>query len=154
MKTSEFKRLLTKYPEYDIQFILPDGGLVPLHAHITEVGRVDKTFLDCGATVRKVSYLSLQSWVADDMDHRLPAGKLVEIIDRAAPILGADDLDVELEYEGALISQFPIVAIAGDHNQHIIQLGVKHTDCLAKEICLPPSKEEESSSCCSGTGCC
>ena len=134
MKTSEFKRLLTKYPEYDIQFILPDGGLVPLHAHITEVGRVDKTFLDCGATVRKVSYLSLQSWVADDMDHRLPAGKLVEIIDRAAPILGADDLDVELEYEGALISQFPIVAIAGDHNQHIIQLGVKHTDCLAKEI--------------------
>ena len=154
MKTSEFKRLLTKYPEYDIQFILPEGGLVPLHAHITEVGRVDKTFLDCGATVRKVSYLCLQSWVADDVDHRLPAGKLVEIIDRAAPILGADDLEVELEYEGALISQYPVVAIASDHHLHIIRLGVKHTDCLAKEICLPSAKEEESSSCCSGTGCC
>jgi len=154
MKTSEFKRLLTKYPEYDIQFILPDGGLVPLHAHITEVGRVDKTFLDCGATVRKVSCLSLQSWVADDVDHRLPAGKLVEIIDRAAPILGADDLEVELEYEGVLISQYPVVAIASDHHLHMIRLGVKHTDCLAKDICLPPVKEEEGSSCCSGTGCC
>jgi hypothetical protein len=31
-------------------------------------------------------------------------------------------------------------------------LGTKHTDCLAKDICLP--KPEDNSSCCSGTGCC
>jgi hypothetical protein len=128
--------------------------MIPLHAHITEVGRVDKTFLDCGATVRKVSYLCLQSWVADDVDHRLPAGKLAEIIGRAGPILGTDDLDVELEYEDGLISQFPVISFAAGVGESIIGLGVKHTDCLAKDICLPPDKEDNASSCCSGTGCC
>ena len=34
----------------------------------------------------------------------------------------------------------------------LFTLGTKHTDCLAKEICLP--NPQESSSCCSGTGCC
>ena len=154
MKASEFKQHLTEHPDHNLQFILPDGGLIPLYAHITEVGRIDKTFLDCGATVRKFSSLCLQAWVADDVDHRLPAGKLVAIIDRAAPILRADDLEVELEYEDGLLSQFPVVGIVTELNEFIIRLGMKHTDCLAKEICLPPSKDDESESCCSKAGCC
>ena len=154
MKTSEFKQRLLNNPDHHLQFILPEGGLIPVHAHITEVGRVDKTFLDCGAAIRKVSYLCLQSWVADDVDHRLPAGKLVEIIERAAPILGNDDLEVELEYEDGIISQFPVVSIVSDLSKFIIGLGVKHTDCLAKDICLPPPDDKETSSSCSGTGCC
>jgi Family of unknown function (DUF6428) len=154
MKTSAFTHHLEQCPDHYLQFILPDGGLIPLHAHITEVGRVDKTFLDCGATVRKVSYLCLQSWVANDVEHRLPAGKLAEIIERAAPILGNDDLEVELEYEDGVITQFPVVSIASDLNKLVIGLGVKHTDCLAKDVCLPPPKDEEISSCCSGAGCC
>jgi len=154
MNTSEFKHHLTTHPDHNLQFVLPDGVMIPLHAHITEVGRVDKTFLDCGATVRKNSYLCLQCWVADDVDHRLPAGKLAEIIDRAQPILGSDDLEVELEYEGSVISQFPVVRILIDANRLLITLAVKHTDCLAKEICLPASKENIDSSCCGGTACC
>lgn len=154
MKTSELLAILRAHPSHHLQFILPDGGLVPIHAHITEVGRVDKTFLDCGATVRKLSYLCLQSWVADDTDHRLPAGKLAEIIDRAAPILGSDDLEVELEYEDGFISQFPLEAWQIRDNLLLFTLASKHTDCLAKEICLPPAKEEEGGSCCSGSGCC
>lgn len=156
MKTSELLTALRAHPAHHLQFILPDGGMIPIHAHITEVGRVDKTFLDCGATVRKVSSLCLQSWVADDTDHRLPAGMLADIIERAAPILGADDLDVELEYEDGLISQFPLETSGIRDNRILFTLGTKHTDCLAKEICLPKpnSSEEEGSSCCSGTGCC
>jgi len=46
------------------------------------------------------------------------------------------------------------VSIVSDLNKLIIGLGVKHTDCLAKEICLPPAKDDNDSSCCSGTGCC
>ena len=154
MKTSDFNRLLTENPDKHLQFILPDGGLIPLYAHITEVGRVDKTFLDCGATVRKVSYLCLQSWVADDVDHRLPAGTLVDIIDRAAPILGDDDLDVEIEYEDGFITQLPVESGKQQADLLVFTLGTKHTDCLAKEICLPPPKDDEGSSNCSGTGCC
>ncbi len=154
MKTSELLAILRARPDHHLQFILPDGGLIPIHAHITEVGRVDKTFLDCGATVRRVSSLCLQSWVADDTEHRLPAGKLAEIIERAAPILGNDDLDAELEYEDGFISQFPVETAREQGNLILFTLGTKHTDCLAKEICLPPAKEEDGGSCCSGTGCC
>jgi hypothetical protein len=152
MKTSILRGILSGFPNNHLKFLLPDGGFIPMHAHITEVGRVDKTFLDCGATVRKVSTLCLQSWVADDVDHRLPAGKLADIIERAAPILGDEDLDVEIEYEEGFISQFPIESAKQQGDLIVFTLGSKHTDCLAKEICLP--KPQENSSCCSGTGCC
>jgi len=152
MKTSLLLQTLRAHPDLHLRFLLPDGGFIPTHAHVTEVGRVDKTFLDCGGTARRISCLSLQTWVADDIDHRLPAGKLADIIDRAAPILGNDDLDAEIEYEDGFISQFPVETAATQGEFLIFTLGTKHTDCLAKEICLP--KPQESSSCCTGTGCC
>lgn len=158
MKTSELLTALHQYPDHHLQYVLPDGGMIPIHAHITEVGRVDKTFLDCGATVRRVSNLCLQAWVADDVDHRFTAGGLATVINRAAQIIGGDDLPVEIEYEDGLISQFPVETIAESGGALLFHLGTKHTDCLAKELCLPPAKEEtaqeEGSSCCSGTGCC
>ena len=86
--------------------------MIAAHAHITEVGRIDKTFIDCGGTVRKVSTCSLQAWVADDTDHRLEPGQLATILDRAAPILSGDDLDVEIEYEDCQISQFPVETVS------------------------------------------
>ena len=152
MKSSALVASLKQNPTLNLRFVLPDGGLVPVHAHITEVGRVDKTFFDCGATFRKTSFLCLQAWVADDIDHRLPAVKLADIIDRAAPLFQGDDLDVELEYEDGLISQFPVHAVSSDGEWLVITLGVKHTDCLAKDICLPPAKDSDS--CCAGSGCC
>ncbi len=154
MKTSILLDILIAHPKSSLQFILPDGGRIPIHAHITEVGRIDKTFLDCGGTVRKISTLSLQSWVAEDTDHRLLAGKLAEIIERATPIIGSDDLEVELEYEDGLISQFPLTSGSLVENTILFILGSKHTDCLAKEICLPPTLQPDSDSCCSGSGCC
>ena len=152
MKSSSFVAYLKQNPALNLRFVLPDEGIVPAHAHITEVGRVDKTFFDCGATFRKTSFLCLQAWVADDTDHRLPAGKLADIIDRAAPLFQGDDLDVELEYEDGFISQFPVHSVSIDGEWAVITLGTKHTDCLAKDICLAPSNEPEG--CCSGSGCC
>jgi hypothetical protein len=152
MKTSTFVSTLKEVPLLNLRFVLPDGGIVPEHAHITEVGRVDKTFLDCGATFRKTSFLCLQAWVADDTHHRLSAGKLAEIIERAAPLFDGEDLDVELEYEDGLISQFPVQSVTPAGEWAFVQLGTKHTDCLAKDICLPPVKETDG--CCSGSGCC
>jgi hypothetical protein len=153
MKTSSFQKILREFPNHHVQFLLPDGEVIPIHAHITEVGRVDKTFLDCGGVIRKVSTLCLQAWVADDLDHRLPAGKLADIIARAFPLLGTDDLEVEVEYEAGLISQFPVEALCNIGECLRVTLGTKHTDCLAKEICLAPLAQDDSS-CCGDTGCC
>lgn len=152
MKSSAFVESLKQNPNLNLRFVLPDGGIVPAHAHITEVGRVDKTFFDCGATFRETSFLCLQAWVADDTEHRLPAGKLADIIERAAPLFQGDDLEVELEYEDGLISQFPVNSLTADGDCVVVFLSTKHTDCLAKDICLAPAQESEG--CCSGSGCC
>src|SRR6476620_7681013 len=90
--------------------MLPDGSFVPAHFHVTEVGRVQKDFIDCGGTVRSSTACVLQVWVADDTDHRLDATKLAGILRLAAPVLKAADLPVEVEYEDGRVSQFPVAA--------------------------------------------
>ena len=152
MNTAELTALLAAFGEKPVSFVLPDGGRVPAHAHITEVGRIDREFLDCGGVLRRTSFCCLQAWVADDTDHRLSAGKLVTIIGRALEPLGLAALPVEVECEDGLISQFPVVSVsAGD--AVVLHLGTKHTDCLAKEICLPVPGAAEG--CCKpDSGCC
>jgi hypothetical protein len=149
MKTSEFKSQLEKHPDYELRFILPDSDVVPAHAHITEVGRVDKTFIDCGGTIRRISTCLLQAWVSDDVDHRLSPGKLAGVITHAAPILGEDDLEVEIEYEDCTLSQFPALQVSAENGILVFHLGSKHTDCLAKDVCIP-----QASGCNPGGGYC
>jgi len=150
MKTSDFKAQLERHPHSELCFMLPGGDRIPVHAHITEAGRVDKTFVDCGGTLRKVSAATLQAWVAEDLDHRLPAGKLAGVLEMAAPIFNGDDLDLEVEYEDAFISQFPVTGTSASDDVLYIHLGTKHTDCLARELCAA----EEPGGCCGSDGCC
>jgi hypothetical protein len=154
MKVFEFRRDLQAAPTHELAFVLPNGLRIPAHAHITEVGRTDRQFLDCGGTVRRVSTCTLQAWVADDIEHRLLPGSLVTILGKAATILGTEALDVEVEFENGFISQFPVVSSRILDGVLEFQLGVKHTDCLAKEICLPAESPTQSGCCTPGGGCC
>ena len=61
-------------------FTLPDGQEVPHHFHVTEVGKVQRHFIDCGGTVRKEEVINFQLWQDADVDHRLRPDKLVNII--------------------------------------------------------------------------
>ena len=152
MTISELKSTLNVHPDKKLRFVLPDKSTIPAHFHITEVGYVQKDFIDCGGTLRSVSNCVLQAWVAqNDEDHSLEAGKLGKILGLAGKLLPNDELMVEVEFEAPYISQFPIdtVEIAGD--ALVFRLTSKHTDCLAKEQC----GLEGASSCCSEeTGCC
>jgi hypothetical protein len=149
MTISEFKAHLRSHPSATLRFQLPDGGLIPVHAHVTEVGRVDKTFVDCGGTVRKLSSCVLQTWVADDVDHRFAPGKLADVMERATGILQSEELPVEIEYEDFVVSQFPISEANATDGNLVFSLVTKHTDCLAKELCTPAA-----TSCTPGGGCC
>jgi hypothetical protein len=153
MNTTEFTALLSALGDKPVRFVLPDGGRIPDHAHITEVGRVDREFLDCGGERRKTSFCCLQAWVADDTEHRLPARKLAAIIGRALDPLGLASLPVEIEYEDGVISQFPVVSV-GAGEMVTVHLGTKHTDCLAKEVCLPPAAGSAAECCAPGSNCC
>ena len=135
---TELKAALTKHPEKVVRFVLPTGSKVPAHAHVTEVARIDKSFIDCGGTARTEAVCRLQTWFADDTEHRLTAGKLLKILVMSDGIIRDDGLDVEIEHEAPFISQFPILSVEATGGVLVFNLGVKHTDCLAKESCLPP----------------
>jgi hypothetical protein len=142
MTTTSFLTALLAAGSAKVRFMLPDGGLIPAHAHVTEVGRVDKRFIDCGGTQRADSHCLLQTWVADDVDHQLHADKLARILQLGAPLLGEDELPVYIEYEEGLVSQFPVVDAVQEHDSLYFRTSMRHTDCLAKEVCIP------------GSGCC
>ena len=137
MNLTNFKKLLGQHPDLNMRFILPDGTPVPAHAHVTEVARIDKRFVDCGGMLRNDAWCRLQIWVADDLHHRLTAGKLLGILTKAASILQGDTLEVDVEYEAKWISLFPIVSGAADGHELILRLGERHTACLAEDQCKP-----------------
>jgi hypothetical protein len=59
-----------------LHFQLPDASRVPEHFHITEIGRIQRHFVDCGGTERMENRINFQLWVANDYDHRLSPEKL------------------------------------------------------------------------------
>jgi hypothetical protein len=143
---------LSARPDAGLTIQLPDGSTVPAHFHVTEVGRVRKDFIDCGGTTRSWARCVLQVWVAGDVDHRVSAGKLAHIIRLAGPnILGenASDLEVEVEYDVGVITQFPLVAVDARDDSLVLRAGGKHTACLAPDRCGDPTSTSSGA-----TGCC
>ena len=98
LKLDELKSILRAHPTAHPRFLLPDGEQIPAHFHITEVGYVAKKFVDCGGTFREREACVLQTYVAEDFDHRLKAGRFADILDLGRAILPGDDLDVEVEW--------------------------------------------------------
>ena len=143
MLKSELLSFLKTHPDTTIRFELPDGQLSPPHAHVTEVARIDKHFIDCGGTMRKESLCRLQTWVADDVDHRLSAKKLAGIIEKGSVITGPDDLEVDVEHDIGFITQFPVASTRRFENEIILSLSGRHTACLAPELCCPPQPEAQ-----------
>ena len=165
MTVKELKIHLRSNAEKPISIHLPDGSEVPAHYHVTEVGHVTKRFIDCGGTKRFQETCLLQTWVHDDVNHRLLAGKLAAIFDHASDVLPHENLEVEVEHELDVVAQFTLGSIEASPQALILHLGEKHTDCLARGICLPGTCESEeeglieplpsaSSSCKPGSGCC
>jgi arsenate reductase len=140
MKLSELKKSLSRNPGANIRFHLPNGDFAPAHAHVTEVARIDKKFVDCGGTLRNDSLCRLQTWFADDVDHRLTANKFLKILEKAKSFLASDDLEVDVEHEVGFISQFPLESAEVLPDEIILHLAERHTACLAMEKCLPPAK--------------
>ncbi|KAB2645577.1 MAG: hypothetical protein DVB35_06830 [Verrucomicrobia bacterium] len=142
---SALKQALMTAPDFPITVIWTDGEPIEAHFHITEIGRVQRDFVDCGGTQRTVITCLLQTWVATDIDHRITAGKLLKAFAYAAPILKDEDLPLELEYQTCNVVQVTVASIAQDTSSFIIRVASKHTDCLAKDVCLPQSN---GASCC------
>jgi hypothetical protein len=154
MTVSELSSLLVQHREKPFRLLLPRGSAVPVSFHITEVGHVVKKFLDCGGRVHRQEACLLQAWVGEDGDHRLAAGKLLGIIGKARfSVLpaNADALPVEIEYEDGMLSQYGLTDSSVEDGAVVLHLAEKHTDCLAKDVCLAPAPG--AAACCGGGKC-
>jgi hypothetical protein len=157
MTTFEFLELLRSHPGHRITIVTPDGGRVPAHFHITEVGHLAKSFIDCGGKRHTAGSCLLQVWVADDTAHRLTASKLLAIFGRADGLLPSLELPVEIEAEAPVLTQLPLTRCEVGEETLVFHTALKHTDCMAKELCLPdfslPALPGQST-CRPGSGCC
>ena len=149
-----FRSAINNNPDAPMQFMLPDQSFIAPHFHITEVGKVQKDFIDCGGTSRALTSCLLQILVADDTDHRLKTTKLAGIFNFANKLFSADDIPVEVEYEQDAISQFPVTDIEITPAGILFILGSKHTACLAPDKCGIGIPATSKSGCSPKTGCC
>jgi hypothetical protein len=156
MKLSEIKNHLQQLEA--VNFKLEDNTFVPEHFHVTEVGIVTKHFIDCGGTVRNEKVANFQLWDANDYNHRLKPGKLLNIIGLSEKVLEMEDLDIEVEYQSGTIGKYDL----GFDGNDFILLN-KKTACLAQEQCGVPNDKQkaslsevtnESSCCTPNGGCC
>lgn len=83
----------------------------------------------------------LQTWIADDYHHRLTAGKLATILEKARPILGEQDLEVDIEHDIGFVTQFPLHATRIEGKELVLSLQGRNTACLAPELCCPTPSE-------------
>jgi hypothetical protein len=156
MKLNTLKEILNVINS--IRFILPNGNLVPIHFHVTEVGLIEKRFIDCGGTLRNEQFVNFQLWEADDFDHRLAPQKLRSIIELAEKELKLPDAEIEVEYQGETIGKYGLA-----FNGISFLLTNKQTACLAEDACGIPEQKQKvklsdlsnKTSCCDPkSGCC
>ena len=155
MLLSEFKSILIELEE--VKFRLTNGTDVPPHFHLTEVGQIQKRFIDCGGTIRSDDKISFQLYTADDIDHRLNPSKTLSIIKRSEEVLNLSNKMIEVEYQSNTIGKYGL-----EFDGKSFLLTSLETDCLAKEKCgIPNVKQKVSMSslgkvndCKPGSGCC
>lgn len=135
MKVSQLKSILQDLTQLD--FVQFDGVPIPSHFHVTELGVVNKQFIDCGGMRRDEKYIVFQIWVVDDLNHRLLPQKLSKIIELSEVQFGDfDDLELEAEFQSDTIGRFGL-----EFRDGVFGLIAKQTDCLAKDNCGIPTEK-------------
>ena len=122
----------------NVEFQLENGTFVPEHFHVTEVGVIHKNFIDCGGTIRNEKVVNFQLWNANDYEHRLKPGKLLNIIRLSEEKLGIENSEIEVEYQSETIGKYDL----DFDGKHFI-LKNKTTACLAQDSCgIPATKKK------------
>lgn len=153
MKLREFKEILANNKNKRFLIQLPNQKNIPQSFHITEVGLIKKEFIDCGGSIHKTEACQLQAWIGADVDHKIETEKMLSILKKSESIINDDSINLEIEYEDNIISQYPVSQAIVTDDAVTLELSLKHTDCLAKEQCLPKSSDQVG--CCgNSTGCC
>ena len=159
MNLREFQSALASNSDNHLEFQFATGETLAAHFHVTEIGKVTKDFVDCGGTRRTTESCMLQTLVANDTDHRLTAGKLAGVLEKAS-VLGLDEeVEVEAEVQSDTIGIYSVEAVTEPANNGTLRfrLAAKQTACLAPDKCkldALPVLGASDEDCCGDTGCC
>lgn len=150
MKLSDLRAVLEEYPDTLPRFVLPDGDYIPAHAHVTEVGHVSKSFIDCDGVTGKSETVLLQTHVGQDTDHRLQSDRFAKILQLGERVLPHDRLEVEVEYDCCVVAQYPVAGVKPAGKYLDVILEKRHTQCLARER----QKAATATACCAAAATC
>ena len=151
MKLYEFVNILRSSGDKEIIIRKTPLDIVPQNFHITEIGNVSKDFVDCGGVRRKLEYCAMQVWVADDINHRLKASKLLGILEKGLEFIDENNI-VNFEIQENTISLYELFGVTVGNNGTIcLEVAKKQTNCLAPDKCGINLNKIES---CSRKGCC
>lgn len=154
MELKAFTDVLNSHPDQELVFRFPSGETLAPHFHVTEIGKVTKDFVDCGGTRRMTESCMLQTLVANDVDHRLTAGKLAGVLKHAEVLGLADSAPVEAEVQMGTIGIFAVDNAESVDGGLRFDLLEKRTACLAPEKCRLELPVLGQSCCDDDTDCC
>ena len=149
MTLQGLQNALEANPERFPRFVLPNGDHIPAHAHITEVGHVVRSFIDCGGITGKEEKVLLQTHVGNDTDHRLRSDRFAKILELGNPVIPSADLDVDVEYDCCVVAQYPIAEAAPDGDHLNLILRRSRTQCRARG-----RRDSETAACCATSAAC
>ena len=151
MKISEFRNIIQSLKS--IVFELPEGEKVPSHFHITEIGIIRKTYIDCGGNLRVDNLINMQLWYSNDVNHKIEPAKVLKIIERSDKLLKLQDEEIQIEYQQDTVCKFNL-EFGGGNTFKLIKT---FTDCLDKESCNiieKPTIKINQIKCDPNSGCC
>src|ERR1051325_8552620 len=133
MTLSDLQKVLDENLLRFPRFVLPDGNFIPGYAHVTEVGHVVRTFIDCGGLTGREEKIVLQTHVGEDTDHRLRSDRFAKILSLGERVIPNSDLNVDVEYDCCAVAQYPINQIRPSGQYLDLVLGRGRTQCRAQE---------------------
>lgn len=135
MNLNEFSTALSDNSDFELSIQFDTGIVLPPHFHVTEVGKVTKDFVDCGGTRRTTTSCLLQTFIANDYDHRLKAAKLATIIEKAAVLELDASAPVEIEIQTDTIGTYSLKKCLVSDGKFVLTVASKQTACLAPDKC-------------------
>lgn len=160
MQLGPFRQALADHAGLPLRIQLADGRSLADHFHVTEVGRVEKRFIDCGGKPRTTAACVLQTLVAHDVDHRLNTTKLARIMTLVDGLELDPEAPVEVEHQERSVSTDTLAGCRVEGGTLVLRLAPKQTACLAEDACgigAPPATDGlavlSQSGCCGPSDC-
>ncbi len=162
MKTGEFLSLLQENASKSLLFEYASGKFVGANYHITEVKNITVDSVDCGAGTDFWKETVIQLWESpEEKDNRdyMTAYKALGILNKVDQIKPMEkSVIVKFEYSNDQFhtAQLFVNDFTIDQDKLVMKLGIKQTDCKAKEACGVPvlTSTATEEACTPGGGCC